>query len=253
MSPLNSNKYRQCFSPQHFSLLAAGWTLLSPVLPTQRSLLSPFPASPGSLQGSKSSVMQQSSCPATKRGEWRIWIFQLIFMPGLEANQESHQDLWTIWKAVKKYNPEASNLKPGVTREIPEKQVVWRMGQERAMGYSQTWPVTAANCRAEPCHPQQPFTTLWSKAGSQDEFQGRGTMVEAARKNMKKVRVLERRAAFHLTVLEAKAGSFGPDQPLKLLSSPLLGKCFSKLTPEGTHLAKGQTGRRLPIYPSLLQ
>lgn len=50
-----------------------------------------------------------------------------------------------------------------------------------------------------------------------------------------------------------KAGSFGPDQPFKLLSSLLLGRRFSKLTPEGTHLAKGQTGRRLPICSSPLQ
>lgn len=119
------------------------------------------------------------------------------------------------------------------------------------MGHSHIWPVTAVNCRAEPCHPHQPFTTAWSK-GAQDVFQGRGTTVEAARKNLKRMRLLQRWAAFHHTVLEAKAGSFGPDQPFKLLSSLLLGKCFSKLTPEGTHLAKGQTGRRLPICSSPL-
>lgn len=84
-------------------------------------------------------------------------------------------------------------------------------------------------------------------------FQGRVTMVEAARENMKRMRLLERWAAFQHTVLEAKAGSFGPQQPFKLLSSLLLGKRFSKLTPEGTHLAKGQTGRRLPICSSPLQ
>lgn len=129
------------------------------------------------------------------------------------------------------------------------------MGQQRAETWaiSQTWPVTAANCRAEPCHLHQPFTTLWSKAGSQDVFQGRGTTVEAARQNMKKMRLLERWAAFHHTVLEEKAGSFGPGQPLKLLSSLLPGKHFSKPTPESDDLAKGQTGRRLPICPFLLQ
>lgn len=121
------------------------------------------------------------------------------------------------------------------------------------MGYSQMWPVSAGNCRAEPCHLHQPFTTLRSKAGSQDVFQGRGTMVVAARQNMKKMRLLERWAAFDHTVLEKKAGSFGPDQPFKLLSSLLLGKHFSKLTPESTALAKGQTGRRLPICSFLLQ
>lgn len=77
--------------------------------------------------------------------------------------------------------------------------------------------------------------------------------MEAVRKNMKRMRLLERWAAFEHTVLEAKAGSFGPDQPFKLLSSLLLRKRFSKLTPEGTHLAKDQTGRRLPICFSPLQ
>lgn len=43
------------------------------------------------------------------------------------------------------------------------------------------------------------------------------------------------------------------DQLFKLLSSILLGKHFSKLTPEGTHLAKVQTGRRLPTCSSPLQ
>lgn len=77
--------------------------------------------------------------------------------------------------------------------------------------------------------------------------------MEAARKNMKRMRLLERWAAFHHTVLEAKAGSFRPNQPFKLLSSLLLGKCNSKLSPDATHLAKGQTGRRLPMYSSPLQ
>lgn len=77
--------------------------------------------------------------------------------------------------------------------------------------------------------------------------------MEAARKNMKRMRLLERWAAFHHTVLEAKAGSFGPDQPFTLLPSLLLGKHLSKLTPEGTHLANSQTERRLPSCSSPLQ